>query len=160
MSVTATQARQAMRSRIEAASIIDRSSNPVPFRWQNEASDSLGNAALPDTPSPFVYCEFIVESGSIASYGGGYGKNLYRNRARLVAYVLVPKNSGMDEAESISEQVAALFRSYRDSNVSCFDATVYPGGDGSSLKPSGMSSPVGSYFYAVAEISLHFDQIG
>jgi hypothetical protein len=137
MSVTATQARQAMRSRIEAASILDRLSNPVPFRWQNEASDSLGNAALPDTPSPFVYCEFIVESGSIASYGGGRGANLYRNRARLVAYVLVPKNSGMDEAESISEQVARSFVLIEIATISCFDATVYPGGDGSSLKPSG-----------------------
>jgi hypothetical protein len=160
MGVTATQARQAARSRIESSSIVDRLSNPVPFRWQNEAADSLGNAALPDSPSPFVYCEFIVESGSIAGYGGGRNFNLYRNHARLVAYVLVPKNSGMDQAESIAEQIAALFRSYQDGTISCFDATVYPGGDGAAINPVGLNSPVGNYFYATMESSLIFDQIG
>jgi hypothetical protein len=149
-----------MRSRIEGGSIVDRLSNPVPFRWQNEASDSLGNASLPDEPSPFVYCEFLVEQSTIAGFGGGRGSNLYRNFARLVAYVLVPKNSGMDEAESIAEQIAALFRSYRDATISCFEATVYPGGDGATLKPAGLSSPVGAYFYASVEVSLFFDQIG
>jgi hypothetical protein len=160
VSTTASQARQAARSRIEDASIIDNKSAPVPFRWQNEAQDSLGNIALPESASPFVYCEFLVERGPIASYGGGRGQNLYRNYARLVAYVLVPKNSGMDEAESIAEQVAALFRSYADATIKCFDATVYPGGDGAALNPSGLNSPVGNYFYATTEASLIFDTIG
>lgn len=160
MSTTASQARLVCRSRIEKGGIVDSASAPVPFRWQNENADSLGNAELPSDPSPFVYCEFITEPGRLAGYGGGRGQNLYRNPARLDAYVFVPRGEGMDEAESIAEQVAALFRSYRDANISCFDATVYPGGDGSSLQPAGLSSPVGSYFYAVTEVSLYFDQIG
>jgi hypothetical protein len=160
MSTTATQARMAIRNRIEAAPITDRNSAVVPFRWQNETADSLGNANLPSDPSPFVYCEFITERGRLTAFGGGVGKNLYRNPARLDVYVLVPKNDGLDQAESIAEQVASLFRSYRDSDISCFDATVYPGGDGSSIKPAGLNSPVGSYFYATAEVSLYFDQIG
>lgn len=135
-------------------------SNPVPFRWQNEAADSAGNEALPNEPSPFVYCEFLVERSPVISYGGGVGQNLYRNYARLVAYVLVPKNSGMDEAESIAEQVASLFRSYRDATITCFEATVYPGGDGSSLNPVGLNSPVGNYYYASVESAVVFDQIG
>lgn len=160
MSTTSSQARLAMRTRIEAASIIDSESLPVPFRWQNEAADSQGNAALPDTPSPFVYCEFITEPGRLAAFGGGQGQNLYRNPARLDAYVFIPRGEGMDEAESIAEQIAVLFRSYRDANISCFDATVYPGGDGSSITPTGLSSPVGNYFFAVTEVSLYFDQTG
>jgi hypothetical protein len=149
-----------MRGIIEAASVVDSSSEPVPFRWQNEFADSLGNAELPSEPSPFVYCEFITEKAYLAGFGGGRSQNLYRNPARLDAYVFVPRGEGMDEAESIAEQIAALFRSYRDANISCFDATVYPGGDGASIQPAGMNSPVGNYFYAVTEISLHFDQIG
>ncbi|MCS3690947.1 hypothetical protein [Bradyrhizobium elkanii] len=160
MSVTTSQARQAARTRIEGASILDRKSSPVSFRWQNEAQDSLGSISLPDTPSPFVYCEFLIEGARVAGYGGGRGANLYRNSARLVAYVLVPKNEGLDEAESIAEQVAALFRSYQDGTITCFDATVYPGGDGVTLHPAGLSSPVGSYFFATTEVSLIFDLIG
>jgi hypothetical protein len=149
-----------MRARLEGGGVVDRHSAPVPFRCQNEAADSLGNAALPDTPSPFVYWEFITDRASLVGFGGGRGANLYRNPARLDAYVFVPTDEGLDEAEAIAEQIAALFRSYRDSNISCFDATVFPGGDGSSIKPSGLNSPVGNYFYTVAEISLYFDQIG
>lgn len=160
MSVTANQARKAVRTRIEAASIVDNKSAAVPFRWQNEAQDSLGHTELPESASPFVYCEFLVERGRVAGYGGGRGANLYRNSAYLVAHVLVPKNSGLDEAESIAEQVATLFRSYQDGTISCFDATVYPGGDGASLNPAGLNSPVGNYFYATTEISLIFDTIG
>ncbi|MES5483575.1 hypothetical protein QMZ05_12525 [Bradyrhizobium sp. INPA03-11B] len=160
MGVTASQARQAVRSRIANASILDSKSNAVPVRWPNEAADSLGNAALPDTPAPFVYCEFLVQNGPIAAFGGGAGNNLYRNHARLVAYALVPKNTGLDEAEMIAEQIAALFRSYRDDTITCFEAVVYPGGDGAALHPAGLSSPVGSYFYASTESSLVFDQIG
>lgn len=149
-----------MRGRIESAGIVDSRSAIVPFRWQNENADSLGNAELPSVPSPFVYCEFTTSRGRIAEYGGGRGRNVYRSAAWIVAYVFVPKGNGLDEAEMIAEQIAALFRSYRDSSISCFDATVQPGGDGTDLKPPGLSSVVGSYFYAVTEVSLHFDQIG
>lgn len=156
---TAAAARQVMRARIEAAGI-SYGGNPVPFRWQNEDADSAGNIALPDTPAPFVYAEFLTEAAALASFGGGRGQNRYRNPARLDAYVMVPKGQGLDAAEDIAEQVATLFRSYRDADISCFDATVYPGGDGASLKPEGLSSDVGNYFYAVTEVSLFFDQAG
>jgi hypothetical protein len=153
MSVTASEARLVMRARIETAAIALRAV-PVPFRWQNEA------AQLPDTPATFVYCEFLTGRARVAGYGGGRGRNLYRNPATFTAYVFVPKDSGLDDAEAIAEQIAALFRSYRDDSISCFDASVHPGGDGAELKPPGLASVVGNYFYAVAEISLHFDQIG
>jgi hypothetical protein len=157
---TARQARTALRARLEAGSVVDGSSNPLPFRWQNEAMDSQGNTELPDTPAPFAYVEFITDRASLVSFGGGRGNNLHRNPAMLVAYVFVPKDEGLDEAESIAEQIAALFRSHRDSDVSCFEASVMPGGDGAMLKPPGLTSDVGNYFYAVTEVSLHFDQIG
>jgi hypothetical protein len=149
-----------MRSRIESGGVVDSKSAPVPLRWQNENADSLGNTSLPSDPVPFVYCEFLTDRPFLAGYGGGQGQNLYRNPARLDAYVFVPNGNGLDEAEAIAEQIAALFRSYRSAGISCFEASVYPGGDGANLKPPGLSSVVGSYFYAVAEVSLHFDQIG
>lgn len=157
---TATGARQAVRARLLAASITDALGNNVPLRWQNEKVDSLGNEELPSDPSPFVYVEFLTERADLVSFGAGRGANRYRTPARVDAYVFVPMGHGLDEAEQIAEQIAALFRSYRDADISCFDATVYPGGDGASLKPPGLSSEVGNYFYAVTEISLFFDQIG
>ncbi len=157
---TATQARTVMRTRLEAGNVTNSDSRAVPFRWQNEAADSQGEVELPDTPSPFVYVEFNADRGTLASFGGGRGANRYRNPARLEAYVFVPKGEGLDEAEAIAEQIAVLFRSYRDADISCFDASVYPGGDGEELKPKGISSEVGNYFWACCEVSLFFDQIG
>ncbi|MEP9389658.1 hypothetical protein [Mesorhizobium sp. KR9-304] len=146
---TITQARAAVRSRIEAAGLT------VSLRWQNE-----DGGPLPGQPSAFVYTEFNTEKGNIAGYGGGRGGNLYRNRANVESWVFVPKGEGLTQAESIAETIAALFRSYRDSYISCFDATVYPGGDGAALTPPGMHSDVGNYFWAAVEVSLHFDQVG
>lgn len=157
---TASQARAVVRSRLLSGNIIDSQSRPVPLRFQNENEDSQGNASLPSDPSPFIYWEFLTEQAGIAGFGGGRGNNLYRNPARIDAYVFVTRGQGLDEAELVAEQVAVLFRSYRDNDISCFDATVYPGGDGASLKPPGLSSEVGNYFWAVTEVNLHFDQIG
>lgn len=157
---TASQARAAVRSRIESGNVVDAGSQPVPFRWQNEAADSLGNIPLPDTPAPFVYVEFDNDgpggSGPTA-YGGGRGANLYRNMAWVAAYVLVPKDEGVNEAEAIAEQIAVLLRSHRDEHISCFEATVYPGGSGADLK---LPVDVGNYFWAMCEARLWFDQIG
>jgi len=72
----------------------------------------------------------------------------------------VPKGWGLYAAEAIAEQIAALLRSHRDERISCFDATVIPGGDGAMLTPPGLSSEVGNYFWAACETSLTFDQIG
>lgn len=152
---TASGARAIIRARLEAGAIVDSDSVAVPLRWQNE-----NGGALPDTPTPFIYTEFLTDPASLVSFGSGRGANRYRNPARVDAYVFVPKDEGLDEAESIAEQIAALFRSYRDASISCFEATVMPGGDGASITPPGLSSEVGNYFWAVCEVSLYFDQIG
>jgi hypothetical protein len=152
---TVSQARAVVRTRMETGSIVDHSGAPVPMRWQNEDA-----GPLPDEPAPFIYTEFLVERGSIAGFGSGRGGNTYRNPARIEAYVFVPRGQGLDRAETIAEQIAALFRSYRDEHISCFDATVYPGGDGAMLTPPGLTSDVGNYFWASVEVSLHFDQVG
>jgi hypothetical protein len=150
---TVSQARGVVRSRIEAGGL------NVTLRWPNEDA-----GPIPGQPEPFVYTEFNVERGNVAGYGGGRGNNLYRNMARVEAYVFVPKGEGLTQAETIAEQIAALFRSYRDTDISCFDATVYPGGDGAELTPTGMrqseSGNIGNYFWASVEVSLHFDQVG
>lgn len=151
---TITQARQAIRSRIEAGNLTFQG-EPVPLRWQNEDGEPL-----PDDPAPFVYVEFLNEGSSIVAYGAGRGGNTHRNRARVEAYVFVPKGWGLDAAEHIAEQIATLLRSHRDQHVSCFDATVIPGGDGAMLTPPGLASEVGNYNYAACDVSLHFDQIG
>jgi len=151
---TATEARHAVRSRMEAGNIAF-DGNAVPLRWQNE-----DGGPLPDGPTPFVYTEFLNEGASIAGYGGGRGLNIYRNMAVVESFVFVPKGWGLDAAENIAEQIAALLRSHRDAHISCFEATVIPGGDGAKLTPPGLSSDVGNYFYAATEIRLHFDQVG
>lgn len=125
------------------------------LRWQNE-----DGSALPDTPAAFAYTEFLADRAAIAGFGGGRGNNLYRNPGRLVVYVFVPRGQGLAAATDLAESAAAVFRSYRDSSVSCFEATVYPGGDGAALSPPGIGSEANNYFYAVAEISLFFDLIG
>jgi hypothetical protein len=152
---TATQAYSLLRARLEA-NAPTYSGALIPLRWQNE-----DGGPLPDTPAPFIYCEFIAErAGPPVSFGAGRGANTYRNPAVFDAFVFVPKGWGLTPATDIAESVAALFRSYRDGDVSCFDASVMPGGDGASLKPPGLSSEVGNYFWAAVEVSLHFDQIG
>ena len=151
---TATQAYAALRARLEA-NVPTYGGSPIALRWQNE-----DGGPLPDEPSPFIYCEFIAERGRLASFGGGRGNNMYRNPAVLDMFVFVPKGWGLPPATDIAETAATLFRSYRDADVSCFDASVLPGGDGADLKPPGLSSEVGNYFWAAVEVSLHYDQIG
>ncbi len=130
------------------------------YRWQNEEADSAGNPELPDQPAAFAYFELVTDRGQIASFGGGRGANIYRNPAQLIGFVFIPKGKGLKPATDIAEQLAALFRSYRDSDISCFDASVFPGGDGALLKPPGLNSEVGNYFWAGVEVSLFFDQVG
>lgn len=160
---TASQARQVIRARIEAAGLTANGS-PLPLRFQNEEADSLGNVELPAEPAPFAYIEFANEGsrGGPASFGGGRGQNRYRNQARVEGFVFVRKGDGLAQAEQLAEQIAALFRSHRDDDISCFDASVYAGGDAAQLKPSGMGNAVdlGAYFYDAFDVSLFFDQIG
>ena len=58
------------------------------------------------------------------------------------------------------EKTKLLFRSYRDSNISCFAATLNPLGSGSALKPPGLTSEVDNYYCTSVEISLFFDEVG
>jgi hypothetical protein len=157
---TAAQAFGAIRARLEASPPHDSAGTPVFFRWQGEDEDSLGRSDLPSVPAPFVYTEFLAEGGAIAGFGGGRGKNLYRNRAVVVCHVFVPRGWGLAEAATIAEAVAMTFRSYRDEHVSCFDATVYPGAARSEIKPPGVESEVTNYYWASVEVSLHYDLIG
>lgn len=154
---TASQAYDVLRARLLA----NKPAGLSALRWQNEDADSNGDEALPNEPAPFAFVELVAErAGPPVSYGGGAGANRYRNPARLVIYVFVPAGAGLTLATDLAEACATLFRSYRDADVSCFDATVHPGGTGAEITPPGLSSEVGNYFYAVAEIALFFDLIG
>lgn len=164
---TATAARQLLRARLAAGGIQNSAAQAVPLRWQNEDVDSTGSAVLAEPPAPFVYTEFNTGRAELVAIGGGAGANRYRVPLDLTSYVFVPKNDyvvnardGLAQAESIAEQIAALFRSYRSGDVSCFDASVQPGGDGADLTPPGLESEVGNYFWACCVVSGHFDQIG
>lgn len=126
---------------------------------------STGRAALPDTPAAFIFTEFHTDRAELVSFGSGRGQNRYRNPARLDIFVFVPRGEGLQSALDKAEAAAALFRSYRDDNVSCFEATVYPGGMGGEIARQ-LSAPglrqleVNNYFYAIAEVDMWFDQIG
>lgn len=152
---TAKDARQAARALLEANVPLDKDGNKVTLNWPGENSSGLA-----DIPAPFVFSEFINDQGRIITIGGGKGLNRYRTFAVLNCYVFTPRGQGQDPPDDIAEQICTLFRSYRDSNISCWDATPRAGGDGASLKPPGMSSEVDNYFWACAQITLHYDQIG
>lgn len=156
MSTTATQALAAIRAVVEAGGL------SFPRRYQGEDADSDGNVSLPNVPATFAYIVFNNDgSGRFpAAYGGGRGANLYRNQAIVEVYVFAPKGEGLSVATTAAESVAALLRSYRDTYISCFSADVIPVGQGSHLTPPGLQSEVSNYQCAVAEIALHFDQIG
>lgn len=144
---TATQAFEAIKTRLGTIT-------SIPFIYQNE------DAVLPDTPAAFGYVEFLTDRALIASFGGGRGSNLYRNPAELVIYIFVPRGEGLQSATDKAETVAAVFRSYRDNAISCFGASVLPGGDGAILTPPGLSSPANKYWWAAVSVDLHFDQVG
>ena len=144
---TASQAQAAIRARLEAGAT-------VPLYWQNVGAE------LPDEPTAFAYVEFIAGPGRIASFGGGRGSNRYRNQAIVTIFCFVPSGQGIAPATDLAELLAARLRSYRTDAISCFDATVHPGGDGADIKPPGLSSEVGNYYYAVAEVNLFYDLIG
>lgn len=149
---TAAQAIAAVKSRLTASG----SGISVPLHWQNE------RVILPDTPAAFAYVVFNNEGPGVGpvSYGGGAGQNRYRNQASIEAFVFSPDGEGMEPAVDHAETIATRMRSFRDTDISCFSASVHPVGPGSTLRPPGMDSEAGNYWCAVAEIVLHFDQIG
>lgn len=148
---TTSGAHAIIKARIEQ----NKPADLVALRWQNGEGDPL-----PELEAPFLYTELVTDPAFLASIGGGRGSNLYRHPARIDAYVFVPQGIGLAPATDIAEEIAALFRSYRDSDISCFEATVYPLGAGSDIKPPGLRSEVDKYYCAVCEVSLFFDLIG
>lgn len=149
---TAADARSALKSQIGTVS-------GLPIYWQGDIIPPL-----PDDPAAFAFAVFNNEgaAGGPVGYGGGRGKNLWRNRALLEVYVFEPAlaEGAADRMFANAENIAARLRSYRDSVVSCFAADVIPIGPGSSITVPGLNEPVNSYQCAVAEIELHFDQTG
>lgn len=99
--------------------------------------------------------------GRPAAFGGGLGRNLYRNRAHVEIYVFVPSNDTLVAALDHAEAVAARLRSFRSDAISCFSADVIPLGLDSNLSIPGVSTGVvGDYQVVAVEVELHFDQIG
>lgn len=148
----ASDVRGALKARLAAIT-------EFPIYWQGDLVPPL-----PDEPAPFGFAVFNNEGSGTgpAGFGGGQGRNLWRNRAVLEVYIFEPAlaEGAADRMLLNAEAVAALLRSYRDSVVSCFAADVIPIGEGSNIAVPGLSNPVNNYQCAVAEIDLHFDQIG
>jgi hypothetical protein len=153
MSTTASQAFAEIRARLD---VVDFGVS-IPRYYHGDDSP-----ILPDTPAPFVFVVFNIEGsgGRPAGYGGGRGRNLYRNRGTIEAYAFSPVGEGLEVVCDYAETVAARFRSYRSASISCFSADVIPVGPGSNLSVPGLSSDVANYQCAIAEIELSFDQIG
>jgi hypothetical protein len=149
---TSAEAYTVIKSRLEGNQPVDLTGG---YRWQNGP-----NEPLPETPAPFAYVEFLIDLSGIVGFGGGQGQNRYRHPARIEGFVFIPKGHGLTPALAIAEQLANLFLSYRDDDISCWSATAMPGGDGAMLKPEGLDSEVGNYFWASFSVDLHFDKIG
>lgn len=142
---TVAEAQTAIRSRAEA------NFTAYPWRWKNET------APLPDAPAAFVYGELIVEDSAFAGFGGGRGANLQRTTGRFEAHVMVPvgipdSGAALDAALDNAEAIAAVFRSYRDSAISCFAAEVFP--------VSGTDESGNYNYVATVIVDLQFDKIG
>jgi hypothetical protein len=153
MSTTASQAYVAIRAQLEGNVAIT-----IPLRWQGENGEPL-----PNPPSAFAFVDFNNDGsgrGPVA-FGGGVGANLYRNEARIEAYVFVPNNAGLQAALDFGETIAAQLRSFRNARISCFSADVVPVGSASHIAVAGFSTGVaGDYQCVVATARFHFDQIG
>ena len=145
---TVAQVDAAIRARIAA------NYAATAVRYHNE------DAALPDAPAPFVFVELDLDPPFYAGFGGGRGANLQRVTGEMLAHVMVPVGWGTADGFAWGEQIAALFRSYRDADISCFEATVLSGGPGSDISVAGLGGPVDDYVYAVAEVSMFFDLVG
>lgn len=126
----------------------------LPMYWPDE------NNELPDTPAPFVYFAIDTQPAYLASFGSGRFGNTWRTPGELQAFVFVPVGEGIERSVTLAEQVASVFRSYRDSTVSCFAASVHPVGKGSEMIPDGLDSAAGNYACSVALVDLFFDQVG
>lgn len=149
---TAEDARGALKTRLGEIT-------GFPIYWQGDIIPPL-----PDNPAPFGFAVFNNDGSGQgpASFGGGRGRNLWRNRGTLEVFVFEPAlaEGASDRMLANAEAVAARLRSFRDNVVSCFSADVIPIGEGANIAVPGLSNPVNNYQCAVAEIDLHFDQVG
>lgn len=149
MSVTTGEAIAAVRSRLNAGSY----SFPVYYQG-DDAPD------LPDTPATFAYVVFNNEGSNLVAFGGGRGESIYRNRARVEAFVFSPIGEGMEKVADYAETIAVRLRSYRDDSISCFSSDVIPIGPGATLSVPGLNNEVNNYQCALVESILYFDQTG
>lgn len=152
MSTTEAQARAAVRAQLPDSAFA------FPVYWQGDDAPTL-----PDEPAAFAFIVFNNEGsgGRPAAFGGGRGRNLFRNRALVEAFVFSPIGSetGAAAASGRAEQIASRLRGFRDDNISVYGADVIFIGPGSSISVPGVTAP-NNYQCAVAEIVLTFDQIG
>ncbi len=155
MSMTSDQAETALKARLAAPA----SGITAAMYWRGDIVPPL-----PDVPAQFLYFIFDNEGSGRrgpTAYGGGQGRNLYRNRAVLMGFAFAPRGNGaLISAQQLAEQVASRLRSYRETDLCVYNADVLPAGAGSAVAPPGLHSPVNNYQCAIAEISASFDQIG
>lgn len=111
---TTAEAYSALRTRLTAGY------STTPIFWQNE------NNQLPDDPVAFVFAAFSTSPQSLIATGGGRGGNLFRTYAALECFVFVPLASGIADALTKAESIAALFRGQRFSGISCEAVQIDP----------------------------------
>ncbi len=126
----------------------------VPVFWTKE------NNVLPDPPKPFVFFELEVERQRIVSVGGGRGANLYRCPCELLGWLAVGRGRGAEYGAGLAESIAAVFRSFRDGDVSCGAATPRPVTGVTETAAGSMRASAGNYDWYLITVRLHFDQIG
>lgn len=155
MSVTADEAFTAIRTRLTAVG----SGISIPLYFQGDDPPTL-----PDDPAPFAFVVFSNDGSGRgpAAFGGGAGRNLYRNSGVIEAYTFSPIGSevGAEKVMQRAETIAARLRSFRSAEVSFTSADVIYIGDGSKISVQGLNSPVNNYQCAVVECAFNFDQIG
>ena len=147
MSTSIAAAWAAVRARIEATV-------SLPVYWPEE------DKPLPDVPAAFVFVELTMDRPQVIEIGGGRGANRHRNTGEVNAYVFVPRGTGMDNALTKAEAVAAALRGHRGSGITMETCGVHPVGQGEALAPNGMDSASGNYACAVASAPIFFDQTG
>lgn len=127
------------------------------LKWQDD------DQVLPSTPAPFVFFEIHLDRAGFAAFGGGRGQNLQRNTGELNGYVMVPRGWGLETMAGYAELIATAFRSYRSNDISCFEASIMPIGEGAQLVPPGLSQQdgfAGNYACILCSVEFFYDQVG